>query len=100
MTTATQNAPRMRSGTIMAAQTTTGAGAGYRFPANKTIQVDGITTGTVLIQGSNNDSDYYTLATLTSDGLYEVNSPHVFTRANVSVATSVSATVVVGYEEN
>lgn len=89
----------VRSEVIMSSKTTTGAGDSFQFPRSKTVQIDGITTGTVLIQGSNDNSNWHTLGTYTADTLVEIDSPYVWTRANVSVATDVSVTVTVGYEK-
>lgn len=88
----------VRKEVIMSGKTTTGAGTSYQLPRSKTVQIDGITTGTVLIQGSNDNTNWYTLGTYTADDLVEIDAPHIWTRANVSVATDVDVTVTVGYE--
>jgi hypothetical protein len=98
MSRSTNKTTKVRSVALMTAQTTTGAGDGFQLPRLKTIQIDGITTGTVTIQGSNDGSNWYTLSTDTSDNLRELNTPVVFVRGNVTVATSVSVTITAGYE--
>ena len=89
---------KMRSTAIMSGKTTTGAGDWYQFPSKKSIHIEGITTGTVTIEGSNDKANAIVLSTDTSDNLRGLDSPVVWIRANVTVATSVSVTVVVGWE--
>ena len=83
---------------IMAAKTDTGAGTAHRLPRNSTLQISGITTGTVTLEGSNDGVNYFTLSTDTSDNLRQLDTPVVWTRANVTVDTSVSVTVTAGVE--
>ena len=99
MTTATDKSQKVVTLEIMSAKTTTGTGSSYHFPRLKTIQVEGITTGTVLLEGSNDGTNFFTLSTDTSDNLRELNVPVNWLRGNVSVATSVSVTITVCYEK-
>lgn len=85
---------------LLSAQTTTGAGDGHRLPRLKTIQISGITTGTVTIEGSNDGVNYFVLSTDTSDNLRELNTPVVFVRGNVTSAGSVNVTMTAGFEKN
>ena len=91
---------KIASVALINAQTTTGAGNGYRLPRLKTIQISGITTGTVTLEGSNDGTNYFTLSTDTADNLRELNTPVVFVRANVTVATSVNVTVTAAFEKS
>lgn len=86
---------------MMRVQTGTGAGDWFRMPRLKTIQIDGITTGTVTLEGTNdpNASTVHVLSTDTSDSLRELNTPVLWIRANVTVATSVSVNVTAAFEK-
>jgi len=99
MSNAADKSSRVVSVEIMSAQTGTGAGIAYHFPRLKTFQIDGITTGTVTLEGSNDGTNYYTLSTDTADNLRELNTPVLWVRANVTVATSVSVTVTACFEK-
>jgi hypothetical protein len=92
----------LRSAKLLSAQTGTGAGSWFQLPRLKTIQIDGITTGTVILQGTNDlaAGTVHTLSTDTADNLRELNTPVLFIRANVTVATSVSVTVTAGFEKD
>jgi hypothetical protein len=82
----------------MSAKTDTGDGDASHFPAHKTVQVDGITDGTVVLKGSNDGVTYHDIVEITADGLYDIDSPFAKLKPTVTVATDVSVTVTVGYE--
>ena len=90
---------KIASAKLISVQTGTGAGNGHRLPRLKTIQISGITTGTVTLEGSNDGTNYFVLSTDTSDNLRELNTPVVFVRANVTVATTVNVTVTAAFEK-
>jgi len=100
MSSATDKTRKIKTVELASSQTTTGAGTSHKLPRNKTIHLEGITTGTVLIEGSNDGTNFFTLSTDTSDAIREISAPHLFTRTNVTVATSVSLTATASYEED
>lgn len=88
---------------LMNAKTDTGAGTTYMadFAGTSTIQawITGPGTATVLIQVSNNNSNWLTLATMsldsggtTSDG-FVMEAPWMYVRGNVSAITGGSITI-------
>ena len=64
---------------------------------DRAIQIDGISGDTVLIQVSNNDTNWYTVITATADGHYQLESTSRYMRADVSVysAGNITASVTV-----
>lgn len=69
----------------------TGAGVGTTAqPERKdwVAQVTGITTATVDIQGSLDNTNWETLSSLTADGKYENSAAWKYVRANISAYTS------------
>lgn len=98
--------------TLLNAATATGAGTTIgRAPAEKTFHLIGSTTNgagaaTVYVQGSNDGTNYITLATLTltlsttvsSDGCV-ITAPWVYLRGNVNAisGTGASVSLFMGY---
>lgn len=84
--------------TLLNGVTSTGASDSQLMPAAKvTFQVTGITTATVLLQGSHDDTNWVTLATATSDDGYVLTDPWKYIRVNVSVYTAGTITTTVGW---
>ena len=82
--------------TLLNAVTATGASQPMSTDSNKGafIQVSGITSATVLIQGSVDGTTWSTIGTaITADGLVTVSPPPPYIRANVSVYVSGTITV-------
>jgi len=82
--------------TLLSAVTATGASPSVSTDSNKPafIQVSGITSATVLAQGSVDGSTWSTLgSSLTADGLITVTNPPPYVRANVTVYISGTITV-------
>lgn len=78
--------------------TATGFSDSQLMPAAKvTFQITGITTATVLLQGSHEGTDWVTLATVTSDDGYVLTDPWKYIRANVSAYTSGTISVTLGW---
>ena len=86
----------------VAAVVATGAGTVYSpTMENQTIQIDGITTATVVIQVSEDNSNWYiakdafdgTAVSHTSDAINVVAGPFRYIRANVTAWTSGAITV-------
>ena len=53
----------------------------------------------LLIEASNDRTNWVTLATITASGGYESDAPWKFIRANVSVFTSGTVTVLLGRQQ-
>jgi hypothetical protein len=70
----------------------TGTGAGKVFTpttSSVTLLVQGITTATVALQASMDNTTYTTVATaLTADGSVAIDTPYKYVRANVTAYTS------------
>ena len=80
---------------LLKAVVATGAGDAVRpIGKDRAIQVDGITTATVLIQVSEDNSNWHTVLTITADGHYQLESSSRYMRANVSVWTAGTITVL------
>ena len=99
MTNATDLSNKVVSVEIMTAQTGTGAGTAYHLPRLKTFHIEGITTGTVKLEGSNDGTNFFVLSTDTADNLRELNTPVVWIRGNVTAASDVSVTITAGFEK-
>ena len=83
---------------LLNAVTASGAGEPQRpIGKDRAIQVDGISGDTVLVQVSNDDTNWYTVVTVTADGHYQLESTSRYMRANVSVysAGTITASVTV-----
>ena len=82
---------------LLKAVTATGAGEAVRpIGKDRSIQIDGITNATVLVQVSEDNANWHTVITATADGHYQLESNSRYMRANVSVYTSGTITVVAG----
>ena len=82
--------------TLLNAVTATGASLPVSTDSNKAafVQVSGITSATVLIQGSVDGSTWATLgSSITADGLTTITNPPPYIRANVTVYVSGTITV-------
>lgn len=82
--------------TLLSAVTATGASSPVSTDSNKAafVQVSGITSATVLVQGSVDGSTWSTIgSSLTADGLVTLTDPPPYVRANVSVYVSGTITV-------
>lgn len=101
MSNATDHSSKVVSTPMMEAKTTTGPGEWFHLPRLKTIQIDGITTGNVTLEGTNDKSSatVHELSDDTADNLRELNTPVRFIRANVTVATDVAVTVTAAFEK-
>lgn len=83
---------------LLSAVVATGAGPSYELPAASTVfQVAGITTATVVIQGSLDGTNWVALNSFTADGGYALTSPWKYVRANVTAWTSGTITVTMGW---
>jgi len=74
------------------------AGASVRpIGKDRAIQIDGISGDTVLIQVSNDNTNWYTVTTAAADGHWQLTSTARYMRANVSVysAGTITASVTV-----
>jgi hypothetical protein len=81
----------MALATLLNAVTATGASISMGTDSNKPafVQVSGITSATVTVQGSVDNTTWSTLATaLTADGLVTIATPPPYIRANVTVYVS------------
>jgi len=86
----------MALATLLNAVTATGASISMGTDSNKPafIQVSGITSATVTVQGSVDNTTWSTLATaLTADGMVTIATPPPYIRANVTVYVSGTITV-------
>lgn len=84
--------------TLLNAVTATGASQNVSTDSNKAafVQVSGITSATVLVQGSVDGTTWSTLnSAVTADGLVTIATPPPYIRANVSVYVSGTITVKV-----
>jgi hypothetical protein len=84
--------------TLLSAVTATGASLPVSTDSNKAafVQVSGITSATVLVQGSVDGTTWSTLgSSLTADGLVTISDPPPYIRANVSVYVTGTITVKV-----
>lgn len=99
----------MRSATVALLASQTPAAAlnaqkGVKLPAGKkSFQVDIQTTAVILLQASNDDVTYYTMATFTNaagSGLTEIDSAIPFWRVNNSSWGAGSIGATVGYVPN
>jgi hypothetical protein len=82
--------------TLLSAVTTTGASLPVGTDSNKAafVQISGITSATVLVQGSVDGSTWSTIgSSVTADGLVTISDPPPYIRANVSVYISGTITV-------
>ena len=82
--------------TLLSAVTTTGASLPIGTDSNKPafIQVSGITSATVVAQGSVDGTTWSTIGTaLTGDGMITISDPPPYIRANVTVYVSGTITV-------
>lgn len=82
--------------TLLSAVTATGASSAISTDSNKAafVQVSGITSATVTVQGSVDGTTWSTVGTaVTSDGLVTITNPPPYIRANVT--TYVSGTITV-----
>lgn len=82
--------------TLLSAVTATGASLAVSTDSNKAafMQVSGITSATVVAQGSVDGSTWSTIGTaLTADGLITITDPPPYIRANVTVYVSGTITV-------
>ena len=74
--------------TLLSAVTATGASVSTGTDSNKPafIQVSGITSATVVAQGSVDNTTWATIGSaITADGLITITNPPPFIRANVTV---------------
>ena len=79
---------------LLSAVAATGAGASVKPGAkDRSIQISGTFVGTVLIQCSEDDSNWTTVLTATTEGTWQLESSSRHLRANVSVYTSGTITV-------
>ena len=86
--------------TLLSAVTATGASGSINADSNKAVfvQIAGITSATVLVQGSVDGTTWSTLgSSLTADGLVTIATPPPYVRANVSVYVSGTITVKVSF---
>jgi hypothetical protein len=86
----------MALATLLNAVTATGASISMGTDSNKPafVQVSGITSATVTVQGSVDNTTWSTLATaLTADGMVTIATPPPYIRANVTVYVSGTITV-------
>lgn len=84
--------------TLLNAVTSTGASISVGTDSNKAafVQTSGITSATVTIQGSVDNTTWSTIGTaLTSDGLITISSPPPYIRANVTAFISGTITTKV-----
>lgn len=82
--------------TLLNAVTATGASLPMSTDSNKPafVQVSGITSATVLVQGSVDGSTWATVgSSITGDGLVTITNPPPYIRANVTVYVSGTITV-------
>ena len=82
--------------TLLSAVTATGASLAIGTDSNKPafIQVSGITSATVVAQGSVDGTTWSTIGTaLTADGMITISDPPPYIRANVTVYISGTITV-------
>ena len=82
--------------TLLSAVTATGASLAIGTDSNKPafIQVSGITSATVVAQGSVDGTTWSTIGTaLTADGLITISDPPPYIRANVTVYVTGTITV-------
>ena len=82
--------------TLLSAVTATGASLPVSTDSNKAafVQVSGITSATVLVQGSVDGTTWSTLgSSLTADGLVTISDPPPYIRANVTVYVTGTITV-------
>lgn len=85
----------MALATLLNGVTATGASISVGTDSNKPafVQVSGITSATVAIQGSVDNTTWATLTTaLTADGIVTIATPPPYIRANVT--TYVSGTII------
>jgi hypothetical protein len=90
----------MATSTLLSAVTATGASLAVGTDSNRPafIQISGITSATVAVQGSVDGATWATIATaLTADGLVTVTTPPPYIRANVTVYVSGTITVKASY---
>ena len=86
---------------LLTAATATGAGDWYRLPRNKSIQIDGIGTATVKIQGTHDrGATPYDLLETTADGMWDNEYPYYYVRANVTAYTSGTINVWAVHDDN
>jgi len=91
--------PLSRNTTIklLDAITTTATGVAHKPGATRrTFQIEGITTATIIIEGSNDGTNYVTLLTATADGGWESDAPWLWIRARCSAHTTGTITVTMG----
>ena len=90
----------MTVSTLLSAVTATGASLSVQTDSNKAafVQISGITSATVAVQGSVDGSTWSTIATaLTADGLVTITNPPPYIRANVTAYVSGTITVKASY---
>ena len=78
-------------------------GAGSKFSPNAErvlVQVAGITTATVKLEGSNDGTNWEELRSSTADEAYTTDDPFMWLRGNVSAWTSGTITVTLSYVSN
>ena len=88
----------MALSTLLSAATSTGASVSVGTDSNKPafIQVSGITSATVVAQGSVDNTTWATIGSaITADGLITITNPPPFIRANVTVYVTGSITAKV-----
>ena len=82
--------------TLLSAVTATGASLPVGTDSNKAafVQVSGITSATVIVQGSVDGTTWSTIGSaLTADGLVTISDPPPYIRANVTVYATGTITV-------
>jgi len=87
---------RVKTNTVVLLAAAAATGAGTTFVAgsgNKSFQVTGTFVGTVVVQVSNDNSNWETLISTTSTGMWTDIYPYGFIRANVTAFTSGTITV-------
>lgn len=79
----------------------TGAGSKFSAPAERvTVQVEGITTATVKLEGSNDGTNWVELRASTADEAYTTSDAFAWLRGNVTAWTSGTITMTLGYVSN
>jgi hypothetical protein len=86
--------------TLLSAVTATGASKAVQVDGGQPcfLQVSGITTATVALQGSLDGTNFYTIGTaLTADGIVTVTNATKYVRANCTAYTSGTITAKILY---
>ena len=98
MTQSTTSEPSRQVKNILSDAVATGAGDSYPQPAsNVTFQITGITTATVIIQGSLDGTVWVQLGSVTANGSVSLIVPWLYVRANVTAWTAGTVNVLMGW---